>query len=234
MGMTGLGRSAAAALLAVLVGCGDGGGELKEATDRRRAEAAARDSAGDSARARVGDDDAYQVPAFAAGDTGAKADTGAAPAAQPDTQPATPPAEWTSGVREVERANGVAVLRGLRTARNDGFDRVVLDFGDAPLPGWHVEYVDRPVRQCGSGDAVEVAGDGYLRVRLRTAQAHDDDGRPTVRQRELRLDMPVLREVEFICDFEGDVEVVLGVARPNPYRVLELSSPSRLVVDVQQ
>jgi hypothetical protein len=46
--------------------------------------------------------------------------------------------------------------------------------------------------------------------------------------------MPVLREVEMICDFEGQVEIVMGVQTPNPYRVLVEPTPNRLIVDVQQ
>jgi hypothetical protein len=35
-----------------------------------------------------------------------------------------------------------------------------------------------------------------------------------------------------ICDFEGQVEWVLGIAAPAAYRVSELTGPARLVLDV--
>lgn len=230
------GMMMAAAALASAA-CGDQGGELKDVTARRRAEQLAADSANDSAAARPPADTGYQIPAFADQDTAARTAPAAAPAdtaAKPATPAAPPPAEWTSATREVGRPGVAATLRGLRTAANAGYDRVVLDFGAGAVPGWQVEYVDTPVRRCGSGEPVEIAGDGRLRIRLRTAQAHDDAGQPTVRQREQSLSMPNLRELEMTCDFEGDVEIVLGVSSPKPYRVMELSSPSRLVVDVQQ
>lgn len=155
-----------------------------------------------------------------------------APAATPPASPAdTPPAgrEWTAGTTAGRGSYGV--LRSVRTARNEGFDRVVFEFQGA-IPAHRVEYVDRPVRKCGSGDATRVAGDGWLRVRFTPAQAHTDDGRPTVTQRERSLSLPVLREIELTCDFEGEVTWVIGVASPNRYRVLTLSGPARLVVDV--
>ncbi|HYJ81055.1 MAG TPA: hypothetical protein VEW03_15690 [Longimicrobiaceae bacterium] len=208
--------------LPVLAACPDRGGELREATERRRLEQATLDSVRDSASTTGG-----RLPAF----TG---DSPASAAAAPDTQPAAPvTGQWTAGVLDLRREGPPAIVRGVRVARNDGFDRMVIDLGDGPIPGWHVEYVDRPVVRCGSGEPTELAGDGWLLVRLRTAQAHDDDGRPTVARREAGFDLPVVREMEMTCDFEGDVEVVLGVATPNPYRVTELRGPSRLVVDVQ-
>lgn len=140
---------------------------------------------------------------------------------------------WTAGIVEQERAElPPALLRTVRAAEQEGFDRVVFEFADA-VPGYHIEYVDHPVRQCGSGEVMDIAGDGWLQVRLLPAQAHTEAGEPTVAERERHLGFPVLRELESACDFEADVTWVLGVASPNPYRVLELANPPRLVVDLQ-
>lgn len=125
------------------------------------------------------------------------------------------------------------VLQAVRTAAHPGFDRVVFEFDASALPGYHIEYIDRPVRQCGSGDPVEMAGDGWLEVRMSPAYAHTETGKPTVAERERLPDLPVLRELESTCDFEAVVTWVLGVASPNAYRVLELADPPRLAVDVQ-
>lgn len=139
--------------------------------------------------------------------------------------------EWTAGITQVRRGRG-ATLRAVRAARNEGWDRVVFEFDGAVVPGYRVEYVDRP-QHCGSGDAVQVAGQGWLEVRITPAQAHTEAGQVTVAQRETRLALPVLREMEQTCDFEADVTWVLGVASPNRYRVSELTGPARLVVDVK-
>ena len=142
--------------------------------------------------------------------------------------------EGTAGIVEKQRPEaGVAVLRDVRAASQDGFDRVVFEFEGSAVPGYHVEYVDRPVIQCGSGEPVEVAGDGWLEVRMIPAQAHTEEGQPTVGERERRLSLPVLKELQSTCDFEAHVTWVLGVASPNRYRVLELSNPARLIVDVR-
>lgn len=140
----------------------------------------------------------------------------------------------TAGITEKKKGNiAPVVLSNVRTARHRGFDRIVFEFRGTTLPGYHLEYVDRPVRQCGSGNAVSLAGQGWLRVRLTPAQAHTDAGRATVTSRERRFRFPMLKELKSTCDFEAEVEWVLGLASPNPYRVTELSRPARLVVDIK-
>jgi len=158
------------------------------------------------------------------------ADAGAA-AVEPDAVAQ----EWTAGVvkREGPVAPPSAQLSAVRAARQEGFDRVVIEFAGGALPGYHVEYVDKPLIRCGSGEPTQVAGRGWLQVRLAGAQAHTEEGKPTVAPRERTLQLGVLRELEQTCDFEGEVTWVLGLQKPNRFRVLELKAPTRLVVDVR-
>jgi hypothetical protein len=152
---------------------------------------------------------------------------------KPRKRTAEPPFVGTAGivVRDAS-VQAAGVLRDVRTARHDGYDRVVFEFSEE-LPNYHLEYVDRPVRKCGSGDPTAVAGEAWLEVRLVPAHAHDERGTPTIDDRERELQLGVLRELELTCDFEAHVTWVLGLARPNRFRVLELRSPLRLVVDVR-
>ena len=142
--------------------------------------------------------------------------------------------EGTAGITEEknETAAGSAILRDVRTGEHKTFDRVVFEFDGREIPGYHIEYIDKPGHQCGSGNAIAVAGDGWLEVRMYT-QAHDENGRPTVAARELAPNHKTFKEVKQTCDFEGDVTWVAGVASPNKYRVLELKNPARLVIDVK-
>lgn len=151
-------------------------------------------------------------------------------ACAPSTPVRTESFSGTTEATEKLRADApVAVLREVRAAGQEGFDRVVFEL-DA-IPGYRIGYVDQPI-QCGSGEPVEVAGAARLQVQLLPAQAHTEAGEPTVQQRERHLDLPVLKELESTCDFEADVTWVLGLASRRPYRVQELASPARLVVDI--
>lgn len=175
------------------------------------------------------------TPVAAASDPPAAGSAGEPRDTVPSTGPSAAGGDWTAGITHVERTNvGVATAVATRVARHEGFERFVLELaaGDT-LPGYHIEYIDRPVRQCGSGHAVELVGDGWLSIRLEPARAHTDDGRPMLRERRLLPRQPVIREAVLTCDFEAHLEWVLGVSSPNRYRVIELSEPARLVVDIR-
>ena len=158
-----------------------------------------------------------------------------APAARTSATPEPLPADFrgTAGIITKKRdTQAPSRLIDVRSARHAGFDRVVFEF-DGAVPGDHLEYVDNPVRRCGSGDPTAVAGDGWLEVRLTPADAHDTEGKALIAVRERQLDHAVLKELEQTCYFEAHVTWVLGLASPNHFRVLELSAPPRLVVDVK-
>lgn len=142
--------------------------------------------------------------------------------------------EGTAGITDKKyKIKETAVLSAVRTARHKGFDRVVFEFSGAEMPSYHIEYVDRPVRACGSGEVVPLKGDGWLEIRFYPAAAHTEEGRPTVENRQQTPNHEIIKELKATCDFEAEVAWVLGVASPNRYRVLELKNPTRLAVDIK-
>ncbi|MCW8193709.1 hypothetical protein F6455_02785 [Proteobacteria bacterium 005FR1] len=141
--------------------------------------------------------------------------------------------EWTAEIIDRPQSDAPAVtLVAVRTGTHEGFDRVVFEF-DERIPGYHFEYIDQPVRKCGSGMVAPLAGDGWLEVRMYPANAHTEEGQPTVAERERMPKLPVLLELELTCDFEAVVTWVLGLESPNRFQARELSNPPRLVVDVR-
>lgn len=125
------------------------------------------------------------------------------------------------------------ILRAAQARAHPGYDRVVFEFSGDSLPGYHIEYTTRPVVRCGSGDPVTVAGSGWLRVRFDPARAHDEQGASSIAEREAAPALPAVQELKLVCDFEGQVEWVLGAAAALPYRVVEAHAPSRLILDVR-
>ena len=88
--------------------------------------------------------------------------------------------EWTAGLVDLGASGeGQAVLADVRVAAHDGYDRVAFEF-ESVRPAVHVEYVDEPVRACGSGEVVALPGDGWLLVRFSGARAHTEAGEATV------------------------------------------------------
>ncbi len=142
-------------------------------------------------------------------------------------------AGWTAGLT-AKPGDSMATLLDVRTATHDAYERIVFGFGPESLPGFKVEYIDRPVTQCGSGNVVELPGDAWLSIRLEPARAHTEAGQPTIADRSRTLNYPNIKALRLICDFEGIVEWIVAVAAPNQYRTLELREPARLVIDIRK
>ena len=140
----------------------------------------------------------------------------------------------TAGITDKQyKVNSVAILKGVRTSENQNYDRIVFEFYGNEIPSYHIEYIDKPVRQCASGNVAPIKGDGGLNIKFTPAQAHNDNGQVTVKNREQLLNYKVIKEIEITCDFEAELNWVVGVASPNKYRALELSNPARIVIDIK-
>ncbi|MBC6449319.1 AMIN-like domain-containing (lipo)protein [Actinokineospora xionganensis] len=124
-------------------------------------------------------------------------------------------------------------LTGIRVGRHDTFDRVVLDF-TGPAPTATYEAADELFADA-SGEIDWLTGATFVQLRAQPAAAHNDAGAPTYtgprkfRTRELANVMAV----SLNGDFEGIVSVGLGLRRAASVNVFSLTSPTRLVVDVQ-
>jgi hypothetical protein len=121
-------------------------------------------------------------------------------------------------------------LVSVRTARGNGYDRVLFTFRGG-LPGYRIGYVatvrdeaDRPLA---------LRGGSALSVAFAPALAHEPDGSPTFRGGTITTGYPSLRQVRFAGDFEGRVAFGVGVAGRGGFRVTELTGPDRVAVDVR-
>ncbi|BCB75469.1 hypothetical protein GCM10022251_29090 [Phytohabitans flavus] len=116
------------------------------------------------------------------------------------------------------------VLTGVRHGRHDRYDRVVFDFTGG-TPAYRVEYA--PLAGIGTGDPIPLTGPADLRITFVGVP------RTTVNLRAV-VDpgYPTLRQVRFGGAFEGRILAGLGLADRVGFRVLRLSNPPRIAVDV--
>ena len=80
-------------------------------------------------------------------------------------------------------AQSTPTLIDVRDGTHTGYDRVVFEFRGA-VPEHRVGYVDQLVED-GTGDPVSVAGDADLEVVFQGANAHEENGSPTITPRPL-------------------------------------------------
>jgi hypothetical protein len=123
------------------------------------------------------------------------------------------------------------VFTDIRVGRHEGYDRVVLEFTGAGVPGWSGEYVDQ-ARLEGSGDVVPLKGESTLSV-FASHSTWPASGYYDGAQR-LEPEGGVIAEVYVGGTFEGYTQVIVGVAGgARPFRILPLSDPPRLVIDIE-
>jgi hypothetical protein len=114
-------------------------------------------------------------------------------------------------------------LVGLRTGRHDAYDRTVFDFTGG-TPGYRIEYA--PLVAEGSGDQIPLNGAATLRVVFTGAYPAVD----LTRVYDPRL--PTLLQIKSGGASEGYITFGLGVTDRVGFRVLRLTNPPRLAVDV--
>jgi len=131
----------------------------------------------------------------------------------------------------VTRSGEPALLSALRVTKNASFDRLVFEFRER-VPGYRIEYVNRPARDCESGQLRRVEGSGRLELQFFPAQAQAEGGEPVFRVRELKPALSVVRELKRTCDRNGVMTWVVGTNAVNRYRAYELPAPPRLVVQI--
>jgi hypothetical protein len=130
-----------------------------------------------------------------------------------------------------------ALLERVALGRNEGYDRVVFQFRNG-RPGYHVEYVRPPLREDGSGNRVEVAGNSFVLVRMELASGFD----LSTGEGELVYTGPrrisggdagtsVVRDVVRTGDFEAVLSWAIGLSDRVDFRVVTLENPARIAVD---
>ncbi len=166
-----------------------------------------------------------------------------APEPSPSTEPEPAPgAEPTSGLADFTppgtelTSDGDAsayVVSDVRVGEHDGYDRVVYELtGGEGTPGYRIGYVDQAVEDP-SGQVREVDGDSILQVWL-VGTTYPMEGGPQEFSQDLHPDDGDVEHVVRPLTFEGMTQSFIGLDDgPHPFRVLVLSDPARVVVDIQ-
>jgi hypothetical protein len=145
-------------------------------------------------------------------------------------KPVSGPAFRTIAESRSHDGTAPARLVGIQTSRQDGFDRVEFTF-DRRTPSWRVGYA-AAIRD-GAGRRVAVQGAAALSVVFQPAQAHRVDGGSSFGAESRSPNYDAVRQVRLASDVEGNVRFGLGLAARTGFRVLEASTPPRVIVDVR-
>jgi hypothetical protein len=134
------------------------------------------------------------------------------------TQPATPASQ------------PVAYVDMVRTGTHTGYDRITVEFQNGiPASVGIAPQSSAAFTQSPSGQPVTLTGSAGILVTIKGADEHTAYSGPI----DFNMSHSALLEARQVQDFEGTVQWGLGLSQPACYRAFFLSSPVRLVIDVQ-
>jgi hypothetical protein len=139
---------------------------------------------------------------------------------------------WSTGPRVTAVTDPTTQLTGYRAAEQASFDRMVFQFRGR-IPGYGVRYVPA-LTQDPSGQPIPLQGGAVLRVVLQHASTspRPDGGPVPSLVGTITPDLSSLKQVKAAGDFEDHLGFGLGLDHQVAFRVLTLSDPSRVVIDV--
>ena len=143
---------------------------------------------------------------------------------------------WTTNPfsRGHNSSNRASYIKVVRAAKQTGFDRVVYEF-EGPFPNYRIEYLNGRLYDTEAGrQHIRQAGNVFLQINFFMIPTGDEQLKFTDAKNFVprgRLMMPSLQSVKDKVLFEGYYDFLMGVSSRKPYRVTELSNPSRLVID---
>ncbi len=132
--------------------------------------------------------------------------------------------------------SGIVTVTALRMGLHPelgGWERIVFEFAGTALPPATIQYVSGATA-CGSGQPVVVPGSAVLEVAITQAQAHDNHGNATLPQQMAGPGGTVINSGASSCDFEGHVTWDFGLNGKHNFKVMTLTNPTRLVIDIKQ
>ncbi len=157
------------------------------------------------------------------------------PSSSPSASPtASPAAAFTCAtsapITTQQPADPIAYASAIRTGAHAGYDRVTIEFSNGQPASIEVRPQAGTKFAMGeSGQTVTLAGKQGILVVIHGADAHTSYSGP----RDLKTNYPRLVETRITEDFEGVVQLGLGINGPACYRFSVLPNPTRLVIDVQ-
>lgn len=122
-----------------------------------------------------------------------------------------------------------SLVDAVRTGTHAGYDRLTIEFQNGQPQTIQLQpQANTTFTRDGIGDKVSLAGNDGLLVTIFSGDAHTAYGGSS----DLKTGYAGLLEVRLVGDLEGYVHFGLGLAKPACYRVVVLTNPTRLVIDI--
>jgi hypothetical protein len=162
--------------------------------------------------------------------------TSPAPSPSPNPSPTASPAatQFTCGASSSFTGHQPppTFIDGIRTGTHAGYDRLTIEFQNGRpnsivlTPKNSATFTPVGGRV---GSPVTLAGHDGLNIRIFSTDAHTAYSGP----RDIKTGYSGLLEVRVIDDFEGSMDIGLGLSKAACYHAFILTTPTRLVIDIR-
>lgn len=134
-----------------------------------------------------------------------------------------------AGTATIDRAQ----ITDVRVAGHDGYDRIVFEFA-AGLPEYSIASATPPFTRDPSGLPLAVAGSAFLSLVMQGGTAVTPEGTLTYSgPTDFSPALTTVSQLVEAGDFEAVSSWYVGLSGTSCIRVLTLSNPSRLVIDIE-
>jgi hypothetical protein len=124
----------------------------------------------------------------------------------------------------------LALVDAVRPGTHAGYDRLTIEFMTGhPTDVLVSQQGNATFTQGPSGQSVTLAGSAGILVTIQGTDEHTDYSGAI----DFKTAYPVLLEARQVQDFEGTVQWGFGLSKSACYRAFFLTSPTRLVIDIQ-
>jgi hypothetical protein len=128
----------------------------------------------------------------------------------------------------------VTYIKTVRAARHNDFDRVVFEF-TGQIPNYRIEYLKSHFYEGEAGRVrIKSAGQAFVQLEFFVIPVSDEqlkfsEAKDFTPKGRLRLG--TVQSVKDQAFFEGYYDFMIGVGLRKPFRISEMSNPSRVVID---
>jgi hypothetical protein len=143
---------------------------------------------------------------------------------------------WTSGTisRQSDEGTKPTYLKEVKIAKNVGFDRVVFEFTGG-LPRYQIKFVKASDLVAPGEELIKISGKYFIDVNLQSLPTPEPEEKiADAKIPKGNLKLPVVSEIKEIEWFEAVREFGIGLNAKKQFRVMQLSNPTRLVIDFKQ
>ena len=149
------------------------------------------------------------------------------PSPSPSEPPADPPGTEGGGPAQpgTEDDGSAMRVKGLRYTSQDGATTLVVDLSSSGVPEWTAGYSEATGPD---GGPVDIDGDAFLKLRLKTQAAPSGQG-----SSKIRVSPGPVAEALTTGFADGYEEVLIGIRHgEQPFRAYAQTDPGRIVIEV--